>query len=179
MHLKTLFWGRVCRFHPTTKGVGGLWRLSRPAGTYLFWNNSNQSKTIPPSLDSTSPFHFWPVILPLRGKHLEWDVCSHCSFLFPSSFFFTHPQLARHLHPSKDTAGPPCLPWSQTLDPSLSSSRSTFGGIWPSRLLPPSLDAVLWLSGTHSPGFRPTSLWTPLRPDWLILVSPASKYYFS
>ena len=50
MHLKTLFWGRVCRFRPTAKGVGGLWRLSRPAGTSPSWNNSNQSKTIPPHL---------------------------------------------------------------------------------------------------------------------------------
>ena len=47
MHWKTSFWGRACRFHPITKGIGGMWRWITPVGISLFQNNSKQSKPIP------------------------------------------------------------------------------------------------------------------------------------
>ena len=46
MHWKTSFWGRACRFHPTTKGIGGTWRWITPVGISLSQNNSKQSKPI-------------------------------------------------------------------------------------------------------------------------------------
>lgn len=173
MYLKTLFWGRVCRLHQTAKGISGAWRLSTPARLSPSWNNPNQTKTKAPPLIALPFPSLW-------CSHSEQSTLNKLYALpFPASppvFSSLSPAglPSASFHGHCRSVCRPCLPWSQIQW--LPLVLISFYFVAQFDPVDYSLLLSSWLpEGFISPGF----LLPPQCPDWLFLISPASKYYFS
>ena len=129
MHWKTSFWGRACRFHPTTKGIGGKWRWITPVGISLSQNNSKQSRPVP-----LTWFHIPSVPSGLWCSHSEEEGILNEVFALavPASSppVFSSPTWAGLL--SSPLLGLEVRSYariSHLVDPFC--PHSSFGGIWP------------------------------------------------